>query len=415
MTCLWFVSLIVPVCAAAPQAFYVSPNGSDANSGSDLSSPFLSLERARAAMQNSKSVKTTYLMGGLYNRFATLTLSKTDNGETWLAIPGQTPVLDGRGKVATGIKIDGATNVTIRWLTLQNFQQIGIHANDAPGFVFDSNTAKHITSTSWNHSAFEVTGSCRNGRITHNYIQDCGYCGIEVNAVKGDDITRLAIEFNAVYDTMKAMKDGGGIYVMDRGHSGAPVRIANNIIGNYGSQTNKSKAIYLDDQLSSVTVVNNIVWGAGKYCIQIHGGDHNVVTNNIFDISGASRLAYYQDASPGTNYGMAGNTFVNNIVCTTNKKSASSLWSFLNESRTEIAKPIVRDNIYWNPHATLPNTGQIVDLAPHSINPGFVDVTNHDYRFHAKPPFGFSAIDTSTVGPLPNEIQHALQSPHGSL
>ena len=394
---------MVPVYAVTPagEAFYVSPNGSDVvNNGTSPSAPFLSLERARSAMQESRSAKTVFLMGGIYDCSNTLTLGKADSGETWQAYSRQIPVLDGGGKVATGIKIDGATNVTIRWLTLRNFQQIGIHANNATGFILDSDTIEHITSTHWNQSAVEVSGSCRDGRITHNHIENCGYCGIEVNAVPGDDLTGLAIEFNVVYDTMKTVKDGGGIYLMDRGHSESPVRIANNIIGNYGNQKNKSKAIYLDDGLSHATVMNNVVWGTGSYCVQFHGGDHDIITNNIFDITEVSKLGYYQDGSPGKNYGMAGNCFANNIVYSLAKKTPSALWSFLNESPSPILKPIVRENTYWTPHATLPNIGSIVDSKPNNQNPSFVDPAKHNYQFQSASPIGFAVFDSSKVGPL---------------
>ena len=66
--------------------------------------------------------KTTYRMSGTYfesnsgDGFYTsiaLLLNSQDNGTSWLAYPGQTPILDCQKTVNLGIKIDGADNITI--------------------------------------------------------------------------------------------------------------------------------------------------------------------------------------------------------------------------------------------------------------------------------------------------------------
>jgi parallel beta-helix repeat protein len=66
-----------------------------------------------------------------------------------------------------------------------------------------------------------------------------------------------------------------------------------------GRRNPSLKAIYLDDMSSNITVTKNIVYGSGWYGIQYHGGDHITVNNNIFDISRARQVGFYQTAGGG--------------------------------------------------------------------------------------------------------------------
>ena len=93
----------------APQAFWVSPTGSDTNPGT-IGAPFRSLVRARDAV---RAVDPLYrndiivnLFGGTYRLAETLELDERDSGRgknrvIWRAVPGQRPVICG------AIKVDG--------------------------------------------------------------------------------------------------------------------------------------------------------------------------------------------------------------------------------------------------------------------------------------------------------------------
>lgn len=88
--------------ASTQSAFYVSTKGNDSWSGTlaapnaaRTDGPFASLEKARAAMEASESVKTTYLRGGLYRLDQTLELDAGDAGQSWLAYAGEKPVITG--------------------------------------------------------------------------------------------------------------------------------------------------------------------------------------------------------------------------------------------------------------------------------------------------------------------------------
>jgi hypothetical protein len=124
--------------------------------------------------------------------------------------------------------------------------------------------------------------------------------------------------------------DHGAIYLDDRTNAATGNKITNNVIegvGGSGETTHWTKAIYLDDLTSNTLVQGNICYrGCGQFALQIHGGAHNRIVDNIFDLSEGSMLGLYQDvhlspgasgASPNGEYpdaSMAGNVFAHNII-----------------------------------------------------------------------------------------------------
>ncbi|MBF0442984.1 MAG: right-handed parallel beta-helix repeat-containing protein [Oligoflexales bacterium] len=384
----------------AGPAFYVSPEGKDTNAGNAPSAPFATLAAAQAAMQKSAAVKTVYLMGGTYSLTGRIELGSSDLGESWLAYPGQTPILDGGGKTDMAFNIKNCQKIRVRWLTIQNFTTDGINAEDVRDILIDSNTFKNITSSGWNQAAIKFAGSFVDGKITHNLIKGTGYCGISGNFVAGNNLSGLLIDGNAVYDTMQSVADGGAIYLMDRGHSGASVIISHNIIGRYGSLKNGSKAIYLDDLLSNARVENNIVYGTGQWAVQYHSGDHNTVRNNIFDITEAGKLGLYQNSDK---FDMNSNVFACNIVYSGDSQDMVSLWDFFKDKQVPTMPLEISGNIYWGANGNLPNTGDIIDPKPIVANPQFADPAAANYALKSAVPAAcFKPIETSTVGPLPN-------------
>ena len=309
-------------------AYYVSPGGSDANDGLSPAAPFQTLEKAQAAMRASASIKTTYLMGGTFARAAVLTLDAADSGEAWLAAPSSAPVLDGGGTTAEAFAVTGGSNITIRWLTLQSFASIGILGEGVSGLAIDSNTIQNIASTEFNQGGVVILGDAADVTITHNLVKKSNYAGIMAANSAGNTRSNLHIESNAVEDVCLSVADCGALHADDRSHSATGTVISHNVVGNYGPTGNMTKAIYLDDEESNVTVQYNIVYGTGEWALQIDGGDHDVFQNNIFDITGATQLGLYQDdGSAAPNYGMAGNVFSCNIVYSSSAPP-SSLWQY---------------------------------------------------------------------------------------
>jgi hypothetical protein len=100
-----------PQARAAVQAtYYVSPAGSDSNSGTSSSSPFATLDHARQVVETVNGSMTgdivVYLLGGTYPLNSTIAFTPRDSGTNghqifYEAYPGQTPVLSG-GTQLTG-------------------------------------------------------------------------------------------------------------------------------------------------------------------------------------------------------------------------------------------------------------------------------------------------------------------------
>lgn len=393
------IALAPPIAAKATivTAYYVSPSGSDSNNGLSKTTPFKTLEKAQSAMQHSSSIKTTYLLGGVYARTAPLTLrNPADNGESWLGYPGQTPVLDGNGVVPYAIHF-AAQHVTIRWLTVQNFLYSGIFAQYANYAVIDSNTVKNIYSTGWNQAGIISMNAFYYGKITHNKVINTQYDGIAVVDGATDNVSNTLIDSNSVSLTCTKVADCGGIHMDDVSRAGTNILITNNVVFNYGTYSTLTRGIYLDNLLSNTTVRNNIVYGQGQFAFQIHGGHSNTVNNNIFDVTHAFIMGLYQSIST---YPMSGNTFTCNIVYSATKQPFGS-WHYSGAAAT----PSDYKNIYWQVPGVVPNLAPIVDSQPLNNNPLFVNAGLANYTIQSTAPASFcnfQQINTSTVGPLPN-------------
>ncbi len=84
-------------------SYFVSPTGNDITGTGTLAAPFATLARAQTAMR-AGSVKVTQIESGTYYLTSPLALTSADNGETWEAAQGATPVISG------GVKVTGWTS-----------------------------------------------------------------------------------------------------------------------------------------------------------------------------------------------------------------------------------------------------------------------------------------------------------------
>ncbi len=84
--------------------YYVSPDGSDSNTGTSASTAFKTLSAAQQAMRASGGADTTIIEGGTYALSSPLQLTAADSNETWQAASGASPVISG------GVAVGGWTN-----------------------------------------------------------------------------------------------------------------------------------------------------------------------------------------------------------------------------------------------------------------------------------------------------------------
>ena len=139
-----------PAPLLLPGAFFVSPSGSDANSGAEAS-PFLTITKGLNTIPNGGVV---YLRGGTYAQSAKLSLTRTTASPTntirlW-AYPGETPVINATGNSSDCFSVSGR-NYHLKGLTVtlagHNGINISGHSNLIENCVTYSNgnTGLHIT------------------------------------------------------------------------------------------------------------------------------------------------------------------------------------------------------------------------------------------------------------------------------
>jgi parallel beta-helix repeat protein len=381
-------------CWATLPAYYVSPTGSDSNNGTASTTPFATLEKAESVMETlGTAASRTYLEGGTHSRKQTLTLSNpNDQNKTWAAYPGQNPILDGGNSVAVGVSIS-RSGITIQGLTIKNFTTNGIRAYNGSNLTINSNIVLNTTTT----CTWQTCGSAdnillwadANSTISNNYVSGSTGFGIVVGTVPGGGM----IYGNHVFNTCTITSDCGAIYIapanVGPAYTTTGYQVIGNVVGNFGSsQTN---GIYLDNDTSNITVSANIVYGPGTWALMIHGGQKNVIQNNVFDITDTSYLGDYQDCVTSDNSdciaaaAMSGNVFKDNIVYSSSPPP-KTLWQYWNGSAAAIANPALSNNLYYDTRGTMPNTAPIIDSAPIYANPLFINAANQNYNLQAGSP-----------------------------
>jgi hypothetical protein len=300
----------------------------------------------------------------------------------------------------------------VRWNKFLNCKISCLSGSRLTNAVIDNNTidgqspGNPAGNTGYAYSAIDLWYGSSNNRVTHNLIKNTEGGGIAFSAGPNDPPNNNNIvDRNILRNVNTNVVDNGAIYMMDRTHSAVGNQITNNIIdGNGGVKflSNWTKAIYLDDLMSNVLVSGNVCRNCGQYALQYHAGDHNNVVNNVFDLSGGALLGLYQNNPHMTGYGMAGNTFENNIVYFSSTVS-NTLWVVGIGSSD--ALPTVETNLYYSATgASISNGGRIVDANPVYADPQFKNPSGGDYSMTPTSP-AYTQIQFQTLptdqGPIP--------------
>ena len=295
--------------------------------------------------------------------------------------------------------------MNIRWNTFVNCVDSCIWASNSNYDLVDSNTLTGGGAPTVPAIIFSTNVS--NNVISRNRIQNFKGTAIAVRCTGAEICNHVTIDRNLILTVDTNSWDSGAIGLMDRGHHSVGLRVIYNRIDGDGTASTNTRSIYLDDQTSNVFVFGNICRRCGSWALQIHGGDHNIIRGNIFDVSWGAKVGYYQSAGyyghPSTNYGMQGNIFQQNIIYSSGG-FPSSLWTYLNQSSTPIAPLNNSSNVYWSASgASIPNT-VIPDTRFYRANPLFLNASAGDYRMPSHSPafslVGFPTLPTDQ-GPLP--------------
>ena len=425
---------------AQTNSFYVSSqSGNDGWSGqlpspnsANSDGPFRSLGKAQSAMERS-SVKTVQVRSGTYGLSSNWQLTSADSGQTWQNYPGENPVIDGNGQSGR-VLLSSTSNLKFSGLTFQNLAGNefnggtgGILGSDWSNVTFDNNTFNNclnsciyayapngtsVVNNRFNNAgpaigpfgdtwAIEFGNGPTNSNISHNSFQNLQGGAVLLAYGNGASPFNNVIDRNYINNaTAGPFSDGIGdiatIFVTDRYHRGNGTAITNNVILNNcggGFASIQCKAIYLDDEISNVTITGNICSACGSVAVQIHGGDHVTLQNNIFDVSNGlgSGVIFYQQAYQETDYGMASNTFTGNIVYTSGSASGITMWQ--NQKTGGDANPAVWNNLYYAAGGGAwqnPSQG-VNDSSPVYANPQFASPSSGNYSMASSSP-AFSSI-----------------------
>jgi hypothetical protein len=287
-------------------------------------------------MRSSAGVDTTVVGGGTYTLSAPIALTSADNGSSFVEAAGQNAIISGGGRAIQLFTVSGASNITIKGLTLQGTTSTAQEAEDAqaainifnssaiaidgnaftgiPKGVLIDDLTHHVTVSgnsflNIGSSAVEMTPTSHENTvanntmthigyqwsfggavqmveswgnlITHNLIQDMPRFGVEeqnyTTAIKSGGNT---IEYNKILHSGQTTSDVGAIYAFsseDGAHLGDTIRY--NRIEDTGP--NLSWGVYLDDYTNNAKVYGNFVAGTTNGGVMLHGGNGNEVFNNV--------------------------------------------------------------------------------------------------------------------------------------
>ena len=400
-------------------SFFVSPSGSDTNSGLSRTTAVQTPETCRSLMQAqlSTGIKTCTLMTGTFNRTATLLLTVTDNGETWQydAASGiGTAILDGGGTVQTLILINGGSNITINGLQFQNAVSAGVGVHGGPAVcgyagnwtaagTANANTitqiiAHNITPDPANvffNGGVIIQGQATNTVISNSVMYSMTDNGMRAGAnddgcTPADTISGTQFVGNVVYGVGGAGNETACYYMQDTTSNSTGIVFKNNWGRDCGTGTSDQKrGLYRDEGLSSSTSTGNVIItvaaggaaysGGGDTANFISSGHNDGITGNLFDLGPTSKtvtLSYLQSntalASTGNNF--SGNVVVGSWAGTQNTAQFGATGVSLIEGCSScgtFTAPTVTVNDWYNyGGGSLPSTGNAFnDASPHTINP----------------------------------------------
>lgn len=382
-------------------AFYVSPSGSDANTGT-VDAPFGTLARAQAAMRMSMA-KIAYLRAGTYSSVS-LTLTSSDDNETWsyYAPDGyNSAILDGGANgPGTGqnvITILGTSGLTIDGLQIQNFQQwgIGIHGGESDataGFPSDAPNVEGVrllnniitngyttANHSWAGGGVWGDGQVTNLTVANNVITNQYGSAIRVVSFAGaaqpsNVFTGLTIENNVALNTNIVTGDNGTIYIEDILSLSRDITITNNFIRDYqnvpslrnGMTPIRDVAVFLDEGAQYVTVSGNIIAAtANSYTASavtdspcaffLSSANHVTISGNIVDLGAAGLILNMGYLMYGPSFPpMSSNVIERNIFVGSWSGIQQSYgigqgpFAYASGGPTPPLQPTITNNLYYN-------------------------------------------------------------------
>lgn len=432
---------LLALVACAP-GLHVAPGGNDHADGS-AAAPLATLARAQQVMR-ATGQRVVILDPGTERLTATLVLDARDDGVSLVACP-RGATLDGGGRLAVLLRLDGArgvriedlgltgataaavllsnggshalsgldirqvgrgvvlSNATLNTISRSRITQVassGIEAkDDSRANSFDSNTITDVAAHDTTGGGIFLHGASDN-LITRNSIARTQGMGIGVLNWSRDTInTGNVIRQNVLRDVDLGATDSGAIYVLGRSQRDTRMVIADNLVDGSGPPAAHTVGIYLDDSTSGALVRGNILRRFGAIGVQVHGGSANRVEANILDLGHAAQSAMLFQSAPADTH--PNNRMVDNVV-----QRNVVLWSgrpkHLYDAITG-GHPLISDNVYFaEPGASAPRPSALYDLHPIYGDPEFAAPESDDYAPRAGGVLvrlGLSPVALSELGP----------------
>jgi parallel beta-helix repeat protein len=337
-------TLLLPSISKNLPEYFVSPDGSDANPGTQLQ-PWRTIGKAAEMVMPGDTV---YVRAGVYNEAVSLDISGTSQKLiNFLAYPGETPVIEGYNQLPTTwtalfyvegdwIRISGFEVRNSRYTGVQlhgqhdqadhiyshHNQRHGIYVQGDFGTVAESFLWRNAMLNEYNQAgdgsaALATARDANNGTtdyaiLRNNTVWENWGIGIDTYESNG-----TLIEGNIVHDNLI-----GNIYISDATNIVCNRNFLYMTPGNITYGLNANFGILLGDELytppsANIIVINNVAYGNNfnlKWYSGVQGGgmDNVLIANNTFVNNMANNTGNRNvDISAGTHRNVR---LMNNII-----------------------------------------------------------------------------------------------------
>jgi len=232
------------------------------------------------------------------------------------------------------IYLYNSANCIVENCTITDTNNEGIQVSSCPGIIIRNNsitnTGKLGQGPSKNYTAIGVYDQSTNAVVEFNKVVNTGHNGIEFYFSNG---VRIRNNFVDVFNTLQ--DDAAGIYSYLASGNGTytDIQVTNNIVlngmaapqGRTDAGYQASFGIYMDDNVSNVTVSGNTVANCAMAGLFLHSTNNISVLNNTLYNNGNSSI----DPAGASQMFLASNSYqISNITCTGNILFAKETYQY---------------------------------------------------------------------------------------
>jgi len=362
-------------------AYYVAPDGSNANDGS-INSPWATIQYA---IEHSGPGDIVYLRDGVYVQGATIRGDRGQggaNGQFWTlkAYPNEKPVIKGNL-----IKIYMTEYVRVEGLTFEN-GSVGLNSYIKDGWTFPSHTEilnNKITGPQLRYNMIGVIGD--DNLIEGNTIIVTG---------GGDSLDHgiyvMSGSRNVIRNNYISGHRGFGIHIYDEVKQGRSGKITDVVVeGNIITGSVLSGGIIVatgstnNPLARNITIRNNVIYANGVKGIEVRSNSKDIyIYNNTIYRNGKDGDGIRIAVCCGSSGSIDGVTMRNNLI----DIGASTGYQVNLGTSAVVTNIMLNNNLYWPEALNLKN---ISDTNPIIGDPLFVAPGSADFHLQ----FGSAAVD----------------------